>query len=100
MVKSYICYMYYMYIVLILAEADRYLFQSHTNRRGDNLSYCLSCDDMMMGRSSAYIGESSRSGYVRGKQHLEAIEDHHIHQSNAFAKHIKEKHDGKRQTLE
>ena len=42
-----------------------------------------------------YIGESSRSGYMRGKKHLEAIRYHHKHQSNAFAKHIKEKHDGK-----
>ena len=56
--------------------------------------HCLGCEDK--GMSSVYIGESSRSGYVRGKQHLEAIKDHHKHQSNAFAKHIIEKHDGEK----
>ena len=48
-----------------------------------------------MGENSVYVGESSRSRYVRGKQHLEAIMDHHKHQFNAFAKHVKEKHDGR-----
>ena len=55
--------------------------------------HCLTCEDL--GKNKVYVGESSRSRYVRGKQHLEAIKDHHKHQSNAFGKHIKEKHDGR-----
>ena len=51
---------------------------------------CMTCKDM--GTETVYIGETSRSGYVRGKQHLEAIREHHKHQSNAFAKHRKEHH--------
>ena len=66
------------------------------NFNKENIVYkghCLGCGDM--GMSSVYIGGSSRSGYVKGSQHLEAIKDHHKNQSNAFAKHFKEKHDGK-----
>ena len=44
--------------------------------------HCLTCEEV--GKNSVYVRESSRSGYVRGKQHLEAIKDHHKHQSNAF----------------
>ena len=54
---------------------------------------CLTCKDK--GKDSVYIGESSRSGYVRGRQHLEAIRDHSRNQNNAFAKHIREEHEGR-----
>ena len=40
-------------------------------------------------------GESSRSGYGRGRQHLQAIRDHRRKQNNAFAKHIREEHEGR-----
>ena len=39
--------------------------------------HCLACRDI--GRKSVYVGESSRSGYVRGKQHIEAIRLSLIH---------------------
>ena len=35
---------------------------------------CLTCRDH---RDHVYIGETSRSGYVSGKQHLEAIREYH-----------------------
>ena len=38
---------------------------------------CVTCRNM--GRESLYVGESSRSGYVRGKQHMDAIRDHRTH---------------------
>ena len=54
--------------------------------------HCLACRDI--GKKSIYIGESSRSGYVRGKQHIEAIREPVKHQTNAFARHIMDKHNG------
>ena len=42
---------------------------------------------------SVYIGESSRSGYVRGKQHLEAAKTPKSHENNAIARHILEYHE-------
>ena len=37
----------------------------------------------------------SRSGYVRGKQHMEVIrEPVYKHQTNAFARHIMDRHNG------
>ena len=54
---------------------------------------CLKCKET--GKECIYIGETSRSGYVRGKQHLEAIKNHQKHRSNAFAKHIEERHEGR-----
>ena len=67
------------------------------NCNKENVVYkgeCLECEDM--GKKSVYIGESSRSAYVRGKQHLEAIKEHNKHQSNAYAKHIKDRHEGRK----
>ena len=52
---------------------------------------CLTCRDE--GKNSVYIGETSRSGYVRGKQHLEAIREYHRNGNNAFGKHIGEEHE-------
>ena len=54
---------------------------------------CSTCKDK--GNDSVYIGESSRSGYVRGRQHLETIRDHRRNQYNAYAKHIREEHEGR-----
>ena len=54
---------------------------------------CLECKDL--GKESVYIEETSRSGYVRGKQHLEAIQDHMKHPNNAFSKHIKDNHESR-----
>ena len=53
---------------------------------------CLTCSEG--GKEVIYIGESGRSGYIRGRQHLEAIRNHSNdrHMNNAFAKHIRESH--------
>ena len=59
----------------------------------ENIVYkgqCLTCSDR--GKESVYIGETSRSGFVRGKQHMDAIGNHTKSQSNAFARHISEYH--------
>ena len=60
---------------------------------------CLTCKNV--GKSSIYIGETSRSGFVRGQQHLEAIKDHRMvrNKANAFVKHMKECHEGQNGTL-
>ena len=55
---------------------------------------CLTCRDK--GKRSVYVGETSRSGYIRGRQHIEAIKDHRKHGNNAFAKHIEEEHGGRK----
>lgn len=39
-----------------------------------------------------YIGETGRSGYARGKDHLKAIGHPLTHKSNAFVKHMLEEH--------
>ena len=57
---------------------------------------CLICDKE--GKNSTYIGESSRSGYFRGRQHLKAIGDPKKHPNNAFAKHLVEYHQRSRIT--
>ena len=56
---------------------------------------CLKCKEQNI--NSLYIGESSRSAYVRGKQHLEAAKKPNIkgHESNALAKHLIEYHEGR-----
>ncbi len=54
---------------------------------------CLKCKEQNI--DSVYIGESSRSGYVRGKQHLEAARTPKTHESNAIARHIIEYHESK-----
>ena len=53
---------------------------------------CMSCE--ADGKSSIYIGESSKSVYVRGRQHLAATRDPDRNASNAFAKHLREHHNG------
>ena len=53
---------------------------------------CMSCQQKDPSIESVYYGESSRSAYVRGKQHLAAIKDPKKHPNNAFAKHIREYH--------
>ena len=47
-----------------------------------------------VGKKNIYIGESSRSGYVRRKQHIEAIREPVKHQTNAYARHIMDRHNG------
>ena len=52
---------------------------------------CLTCEQN--GTKSIYVGETGKSAYVRGRQHLLAIGDPLGKQnSNAFAKHIVETH--------
>ena len=58
---------------------------------------CLTCKDK--GKTSVYIGETSRSGYVRGRQHLEAIKDYSRNGNNAFGRHIGEEHGGEETEL-
>ena len=53
---------------------------------------CVTCKEA--GKQSIYIGESGRSGYVRGKQHKAAMNNPNRHQNNAFGKHIMEVHEG------
>jgi len=52
---------------------------------------CKTCAEK--GVKSIYIGETSRSTYVRGQQHLKAMQNPvQSKNKNAFAKHIIEKH--------
>ena len=44
------------------------------------------------GKSAIYIGESGRSMYTRGKEHLIVIKNPNNHKNNAFAKHSIEHH--------
>ena len=53
---------------------------------------CITCKES--GTSAIYIGESSRSGYKRGREHLAAMRNPGRYQSNAFSKHIREVHGG------
>ncbi len=53
-------------------------------------SECLTCQTQ--GLKSMYFGETSRSGFQRGKQHQEAIKQPHRNRHNAFGKHISEYH--------
>ena len=46
------------------------------------------------GTKSIYIGESSRSAYQRGLQHMYALKNPRNHANNAFCKHILEYHRG------
>ena len=55
---------------------------------------CSKCQEGS--REAIYIGESGRSGYVRGKEHLAAIKEPHKHKNNAFAKHVLEHHRGEK----
>ena len=45
-------------------------------------------------KTSIYVGESSRSAYQRGLQHVYALKDPKRHTHNAFCKHIMENHKG------
>ena len=45
-------------------------------------------------KTSIYIGESSRSAYQRGLQHIYALKNPQTHRNNAFCKHIIEHHQG------
>ena len=58
---------------------------------------CLLCKSK--GKSSIYIGESSRSAYFRGIQHMKAIKKPKDNEkTNAFAKHLMEHHAGEKDT--
>jgi len=52
---------------------------------------CVSCTES--GKDIKYFGESERSGYTGGRQHLAAINNPQGHSSNALAKHLS-KHPG------
>ena len=67
------------------------------NCRKEGIVYrgkCVTCSEE--GIQSVYIGESGRSAFVRGQQHLKAIRNRT--ESNAFAKHNKESHNNRRDT--
>ena len=51
---------------------------------------CMICDEN--NTKSIYIGETSRSAYVRGLQHRRAIYEPTKHQHNAFARHMIDHH--------
>ena len=53
---------------------------------------CVTCKER--GKDAIYIGETGRSGYVRGKEHQSAIREPAKYKANAFAKHIIEHHQG------
>lgn len=56
---------------------------------------CVTCKEEKS-KDAVYIGETGRSGYARGKEHLTAIKKPVKYKSNAFAKHILEHHAGNR----
>ena len=91
----------------IMFTTPGYLWKQSSLHRVGNGLICYSCNKegvvyrgecllcKAKGKSSIYIGESGRSAYFRGKQHLKAIskpEDHET--TNAFAKHLMEHHAG------
>ena len=49
---------------------------------------CVTCAKRQESTKSIYYGESGRSAYVRGKQHISAIKNPMKHPHNGFAKHI------------
>ena len=51
------------------------------------------------GVKSIYVGETSRSGFQRGRQHMEAVQEPTKHRNNAFAKHMLEYHHGKKNVV-
>ena len=51
---------------------------------------CVTCEEN--GVVSLYIGETSRSMYFRGRQHLASIQQPERNTHNAFSKHINEYH--------
>lgn len=51
---------------------------------------CIICEEG--GKKALYIGESGRSAYARGKDHLKAIENPQSNTHNAFVKHMAEEH--------
>ena len=51
------------------------------------------------GIKSIYVGETSRSSFYRGRQHMEAIENPTTHTDNAFAKHMLDYHQGESNVL-
>ena len=59
---------------------------------------CKKCAEE--GRESIYVGETSRSIYVRGKQHLAAVRSACDNPSNGLAKHILEHHQTQMEEVE
>ena len=51
---------------------------------------CIACEENNV--TSTYIGETSRSAYVRGRQHMAAIHNASNCMHNAFARHMIEYH--------
>ena len=57
-------------------------------------------EDRKPGTTSIYIGESGRSAFIRGKEHLHALMAPEKHTSNGFCKHVLENHKGDRQRVD
>ena len=55
--------------------------------------------DRIVGTKARYYGETSRSIYVRGKQHLSALEKADQHKDNAFVNHRNNFHKGEEQEV-
>ena len=51
------------------------------------------------GTKASYYGETSRSVYVRGQQHLTAMYSPEQHKDNAFVKHRKNYHKGEEEDV-
>ena len=67
------------------------------NCRQESVVYQSTCTECKKkGVRSIYTGETCRTGFYRGKQHMEAIDDPGNHKDNGFAKHILEYHTGKK----
>ena len=55
--------------------------------------------ERIVGTKAQYYGETSRSIYVRGKQHLSALEKADQHKDNAFVNHRNNFHKGEEQEV-
>ena len=55
--------------------------------------------DRIVGTKAGYYGETYRSIYVRGKQHLSALEKADQHKDNAFVNHRNNFHKGEEQEV-
>jgi len=54
---------------------------------------CIECKNS--GKRSIYVGETGRSAYTRGRQHMDAMDNPESYKSNAFVKHMVEEHDSR-----
>ena len=65
------------------------------NCQQENVVYCISCQECTKnGKKAEYTGETSRTGYLRGKEHLEGLKEEK--EDNPLWKHCEIEHSGEK----